>query len=206
MQKYLEDVYPNLSGAPCPFTEAEIKELEDTNEMLVYVPEGLTPRKLCAMWDIPANIDFGNESMIRTVMTDESHWFITSNAKAPELLYRNGHDARRIYEDEGLHGMDLRRYLAFAATFRHRFGALPDQRYWCFLHSGSYDRSGVSVVGFDAHGVLSHHGWMRNFRAKFTGSRYAILAPRIELSADTSSLTRAYRASKNVESLEAAID
>ncbi|MEU1982557.1 hypothetical protein [Nocardia sp. NPDC019395] len=206
LDTYIKSVYGDIEPESCPFTEAEIKELEDTNELLVYMPSGRTPAELCDMWGFRINVDFTSESYIRTVMNDESHWFITSNSSSPELLYRSGQEARRNYEDEGLHGLDLRRYLAFAAAFRHRWGTLPDQKYWCFLLSGSYDRSGVSVVGFDGRGVLSHHGWMRNFRAKFAGSRYSVLAPRLEVTAETETLSRAYRGQRSKIGLEAAID
>lgn len=174
--------------------------------MLVYVPAGIKPADMCKRWGIRANIDFENEKMIRTVMISEDQWFVTSKAKTPELIYHSAQAAKRVYEDDGLHGMDLRRYLAFAATFRARFDVLPDRLYWVFLHSGSYDRSGISVVGFDAHGVLNHHGWMKNFKAKFAGSRYVCLAPRIEVTVDTEALPRAYRARRGWQGQEAGMD
>ena len=37
---------------------------------------------------------------------------------------------------------------------------------------------------------------MRNYRAAFCGSRYAVLAPRIEVTPETSRLRRAYRDGK----------
>lgn len=180
--------------APCPFTDAERKELEHTGELLVYVPSGMSAAELADMLEIRSNVNFEVEAgMIRTVMADESHWFLTSSSKVPELLSYSAKAARRLYEDEGLHGLDIRRYLCFCAAFRARYGSLPDQAYWTFLLSGAYDRSGVSIVGFDARGNLSHHGWMRNFQAKFCGSRYAVLAPRIEVLPQTEGLVRARR-------------
>lgn len=196
-----DDLFDSVFGgrqpadtAACPFTRAELDELEETDELVVYVPAGYSARELCDLFGIRSNIDFDVEDkMIRTVMSDESHWFVTSAAKVPELIGTSGKAARRVYEDEGLHGMDLRRYLCFCATFKARHGEFPDQAYWTFLHSGSYDRSGISIVGFDAHSNLSHHGWMRNFQAKFCGSRYAVLAPRTEILPQTEGLPRARR-------------
>lgn len=199
-------LYGDIDIAPCPFTPKERAELEGAKEMLVYLPAGLTPGEMCRRWGIRANVDFENEKMIRTVMNTEDQWFVASSSKTPELIYKSAQEAKRLYEDDGLHGMDLRRYLAFAATFRARFDALPDQLYWVFLHSGSYDRSGISIVGFDAHGVLNHHGWMKNFKAKFAGSRYVCLAPRIEVTRDTELLPRAYRASPGWRGQEAGMD
>jgi hypothetical protein len=179
--------------SPCPFTEAEVRDLPRTGEMLVYVPAKLTANELCRAFGLVSNVDFDADRLIRYAMTSEDHWFVASSSKTPELMYRSAVAARRVYEDEGLHGMDVRRYLAFAATYRLRFGSLPDPMYWTFLHSGSYDRSGISIIGFDAHGVLSHHGWMKDFKAKFVGSRYVVLAPRLEVNRETMSLPRAYR-------------
>ncbi|WP_327114366.1 hypothetical protein OHB12_34275 [Nocardia sp. NBC_01730] len=200
-EAYLNELVDGMFGdkrpdeiAPCPFTDTEIAELESSDELLVYVPAGLSARELCELFDIRANIDFDVEAnMIRTVMVSESHWFVTSAAKVPELIGSSGKYAKREYDDEGLHGLDLRRYLRFCAAFKARNGVFPDRTYWTFLLSGSYDRSGISIVGFDAWGNLSHHGWMRNFEAKFCGARYAVLAPRIELLPQTIDLPRARR-------------
>jgi hypothetical protein len=206
IQEYLQALYKDIAAAPCPFTEKEVVELEQNNELLVYLPKGLTMSELCQRWGIKANIDFANEKMIKNAMVNVDHWFVTSADKTPELIYRSGQTARRTYEDEGLHGMDVRRYLAFCATFKWKFDTWPDQAYWTFLLSGSYDRSGVSVIGFDEHGVLNHHGWMRNFKAKFAGSRYVVLAPRIEITRETEELPRAYRGKRGMAGLEAGMD
>ena len=182
-----------IEPIPCPFTPAEVVDLERTGEMLVYVPARLTAAEMCRTFGFACNVDFEADRLIRYAMVSESHWFVASASKTPELMYRSGVAARRVYEDEGLHGMDVRRYLAFAATYRLRYGVLPDQVYWTFLHAGAYDRSGISIIGFDAHGVLSHHGWMKDFKAKFVGSRYVVLAPRLEVTPETMDLPRAHR-------------
>jgi hypothetical protein len=190
---YVKSLYGDIPVADCPFTDAEIDELAKTNEMLIYVPAKLTMQEMCDRLGLKANVNFADETMIRNTMVSEDQWLIVSNSKTPELINESGLAAKRIYEDEGLHGMDFRRYLAFVATYKFHFGEYPDLTYWCFLLSGSYDRSGVSVVGFDAKGVISHHGWMRNFKAKYCGSRYVVIAPRVEIVRSTKSLKRARR-------------
>jgi hypothetical protein len=205
-KQIITELYGNIEVAPCPFTKAECQELDDNGEMLIYIPAGIKPAEMCKRWGIPANIDFEHEKIIKTCMNSEDQWVVTSKSKTPELMNQTAQAAKRTYEDDGLHGMDLRRYLAFAATFRARFDVLPDRLYWVFLHSGSYDRSGISVVGFDAHGVLNHHGWMKNFKAKFAGSRYVCIAPRIEVTLDTEELPRAYRGRPGWRGQEAGMD
>ncbi|OGL65529.1 hypothetical protein A3B21_01515 [Candidatus Uhrbacteria bacterium RIFCSPLOWO2_01_FULL_47_24] len=206
LEKYVQKLYGSVVASPCPFTKEEIAELEKTNELLIYLPAALSMQELAERFGIKTNVDFDNEQMIRNVMVSEDQWFVTSASKTPELLYTSGQNALRIYENEGLKGMDFRRYLAFAATFKEKFGNFPDDTYWTFLLSGSYDRSGVSVVGFDRHRVLSHHGWMKDFKAKFAGSRYVVLAPRIEITSETQKLKRAYRGSNEVSGRGAATD
>lgn len=192
IENYLEEL--NLKKLfTCPFTNQEISELEKTNEMLVYLSADLSAQELCKIFGIRTNIDFENEKMIRNVMINEEQWFITSANEVPELMNKSGRYSRRIYEARGLHGMDLRRYLAFVGEFKHRYRKFPDQQYWTFLLSGSYDRSGTSIAGFDKNGILSHHGWMDDFKKQFVGSRYVVLPPRIELNSETTSIVRAYR-------------
>lgn len=199
INKYYKSLYGPARVSPCPFTDKEISELENTSELLIYLPSGFLPEELCNLFKIKTNVDFENEKLIHNVMTKENQWFIASASKTPEMLYKTAHEASRVYEDEGLHGMDLRRYLAFTGIFKNIFGEFPDHTYWIFLLSGNYDRSGVSIVGFDRNGVLSHHGWMKNFKAKFVGSRYIILPPRIEINTETQRLKRTYRGVKVIE-------
>jgi hypothetical protein len=205
LASYVKSLYGDIQFSECPFTEAEIDELSKTNELLVYLPAKLTMQELCDKFGIKSNVNFEHETMIRNTMVSEDQWFIASNSQTPELINETGLFAKRVYEDEGLHGMDFRRYLAFAATFKYHFGEFPDQTYWCFLLSGSYDRSGVSVVGFDSKSVLSHHGWMKNYKAKYCGSRYIVIPPRIEILRSTKSLKRARRGNGSADGKEASM-
>jgi hypothetical protein len=206
ISSYVRSLYGDIPISPCPFTQTELNELDRYNELLVYLPANLSMSDLCTQLGIRANVNFENETMIRNTMVKEDLWFITSAQKTPELMYQTGVYSKRIYEDEGLHGMDFRRYLAFAATFKYKFGQFPDQTYWTFLLSGSYDRSGVSIVGFDSQDVLNHHGWMKNFKAKFLGSRYVVIAPRVEILPETEGLQRAVRGARGTQGKEADIE
>jgi hypothetical protein len=204
--KYTEALYGRPAASACPFTENEIAELESLDELLVHLPAQMTAADLCKRFGLRSNVRFEDEALMRSVMTDVDQWFVCSRSKTPEMVFKSATFAKRAYEDEGLYGMDMRRYLAFVGTYRWRYDQLPDQEFWTFLLSGSYDRSGVSIVGFDRFGVLSHHGWMKNFRAKFTGSRYAVIAPRLEITKETAQIPRAYRGRRSPEGLEAAMD
>jgi hypothetical protein len=203
---YIESLWPAGTLAKCPFSDEELAELDSLQEILVYLPGRESMQELCKRFSIRSNIDFRHEHLIRCVMTSEDQWFIAARQPVPELLYMTAHHAKRIYEDEGLYGMDLRRYLAFVGTYQAITGSYPDQQYWTFLLSGSYDRSGVSIVGFDHRGILNHHGWMKNFRAKFVGSRYIVLPPRVDRSAPSLLLKRAYRGRTEPSGLESDVE
>lgn len=203
----IKKIYKNKEKvSKCPFTEKEISELRKTKEIIVYLPAKIPIKELCNIFEIKSNVNFQNEKMINNVMVNENQWFIVSYNKTPELINKSCQEAKRIYEDEGLYGMDFRRYLAFAGFYKYEFGTFPDKTYWTFLLSGNYDRSGVSIVGFDRNNILSHHGWMKNFKAKFCGSRYVVLSPRVEITSETEKLKRAYRGSKSIENQEASIE
>ncbi len=196
LEKYIQKNYGNMAISQCPFTKKEIAELDKTNELMVYLPSKISMKELCELLGIKCNINFDNERLIRNVMIDEDQWFITSANRTSELLYTSAQNSKREYEDQGLQGMDFRRYLAFLVAFKDKFDNFPDQSYWTFLLSGSYDRSGVSILGFDREGILNHQAWMKDFKSKFAGSRYIVLPPRIDINPETENLSRAYRSKK----------
>ncbi len=206
IEENINKIYGDIEIDQCPFTKKEILELDKNREILIYLPANISVKNLCKKFEIKSNINLDNEKMIKNVMTKENQWFITSSNKNPEMLYKSSQYAKRVYENEGLYGMDFRRYLSFIGFFKHKFKKLPDQSYWTFLLSGSYDISGISIVGFDKNNILSHHGWMKDFRAKFCGSRYIALPPRIEITEETEGLSRAYRGIKSQESKEAFVN
>jgi len=193
LEEYVKNLYGTQDFFPCLFTEQEITELGKTDELLVYLPANISMAELCDRFKIKTNINFENETLIRNVMTNENQWFIADGSEFPELINKSGRYAKRIYENQGLFGMDFRRYLAFVGTFQNKFGKFPDQQYWTYLLSGSYDRSGTSIIGFDKNKILSHHGWIDDFKKQFVGSRYVVIPPRIEINSETEKLKRAYR-------------
>ena len=194
--------------SPCPFTDMEIAELEaerdpmdasKPREMLVFLPKKLGPAALCEMWGMQSNLNFEVDSLVRTVMKAVDQWFIASTSRVPEHMYKTGDWIIEFYNrkrfmsgEQRLHGMDIRRYITFAGYHRELFGQLPDEAYWNFLWGASYDRSGILVSGFKR-GILNSHGWMKNWHAKFCGSRYITLAPREEINPETEHLRRVYR-------------
>lgn len=201
------DKFDPAAVRPCPFTDSEIDELahfrdpEDFSkprEMLVFLPKNLAPDALCGMWGIKSNMNFANDGLVNVTMKDVDQWFITSTSRIPEFLSKSGDWIIDFYKgkmngEQRLHGMDIRRYLMFCGFHFEHFGRFPDQGYWNFLWATAYDRSGILVSGFDRFGVLSSHGWMKNWSSKFSGSRYVVLPPRDEVHPETEKIERVYR-------------
>lgn len=195
VKNYLKSIYGinYFIKINLPFTREEIKELNELNELLVYLPANISETELLNKLNLRCNINFNYEKNIKSISRHEEQWFIASANKIPEMLNVNAIRAKNIYDKKCLNGMDFRRYLAFLGSFYFKFGFLPDQGYWTFLLAGNYDRSGLSIIGFDRNGILSHQGWMKNFNSKFAGHRYVILPPRIEINDETVLLKRDYR-------------
>lgn len=61
-------------------------------------------KQLCEHFKIVSNVNFDNEKLISNTMTKEDQWFIASNAKHPEMLYKTAIQARESYDQEGLWG------------------------------------------------------------------------------------------------------
>lgn len=213
MPENLEDMVYGVYGTteiavkPCPFTQAEIDELETSNEMLIYVPQEISEAQMIETGKLNTNFRWEVEqNMIKSPMTDESHWLVCSASPIPEMLGQSTQAIARVYDEEGLDGMDFRRYLAFVLSYRHLTNEYPDYRQWCLLVGGHYDRSGISLVGFDKYGNFGHHGWMKNFKAKMSGGRYVAFAPRKHINAETERLERPRRGSRNKATHDAGTD
>lgn len=213
MPDNLEDMVHSIYGTteifvkPCPFTQDEIDELEATNEMLIYVPQEISEGHMIEAGKFVCGFNWEvDKGMIRSPMTDESHWLVCSASPIPEMMGQSTQTISRVYEDEGLDGMDFRRYLAFILTYHHLHNEYPDFRQWTLLVGGNYDRSGISLVGFDKYGHFGHHGWMKNFKAKMAGGRYVAFPPRKHITPETSQIPRARRGMRDKVGHDAGTD
>ncbi len=189
---------------PCPFTDGEISELglerdaqdpSKPREMLVFLPKNLSPAELHGMWGLQSNINFDVDRLVGTTMKNLDQWFIIATCSVPEMIDAVCRDivaeyAHHTNGEQVVHGMDIRRYIAFLGYHLDLFGELPDRQYWNFLWGAPYDRSGILISGIDKYGVINSHGWMRNWRAKFAGSRCIVLPPREEINAATEHIQR----------------
>src|SRR5690349_14671513 len=55
---YVLALYGAPPDVPCPFTDAELEELERTGEILVYVPARITANQMCERWGMKSNVNF----------------------------------------------------------------------------------------------------------------------------------------------------
>src|SRR5689334_11338393 len=106
MPENLEDMVYGVYGTteitlkPCPFTPAEIDELEQTNEMLIYVAQEISEAEMIETGKLVTNFNWDVEQrMIASPMTDESHWLICSAAPIPEMLGQSTQTISRVYAE-----------------------------------------------------------------------------------------------------------
>jgi len=179
------------------FTNKEIRELDERNEMLVRFPDissyHYTIEEVLRLYDIQTNVNVRHHSNIYLWSNDDP-WFIASKSNEPELLCKSAEEAISIYKDQGLHGMTLRSYVAFADAYRKRNGDYPDRNKQTFLLGETW-RCGVPVAGFDRN-ILILDVWKDYFKAPDVGSRYVVLPPTSIFQKKKSS-KRAYRLPDN---------
>jgi hypothetical protein len=160
----------NLS--PCPFTEAEIIEAQQNQEIILCVPKGVKREELGKLFYIDSWVL--HDSLVNRVTEKEDNWFRTGISMTPGNMKQTGMEVFHRFEEENKLNFSLERYLVFIGRVRYLTGQTPDSEYWIWLPQGRYDRSGMLIAGFDRNGAFNAHGWMPQFSAGFLGARFGI--------------------------------
>ncbi len=158
-----------LTLSSCPFTEEEILEAQENNEIIMCVPKGVTRQELGKLFHIDSWALY--DPLVTPATEIEDFWFKTSASLTPSYMKKTGIEVNHEVEDEQKINFSIERYLAFIARIRYLFGKTPDSEYWIWLPRGRYDRSGMLVAGFDRNDSFNVHGWMPQFSASFLGAR-----------------------------------
>jgi hypothetical protein len=158
--------------APCPFTEAEIIEAYQNQEIILCVPQGVSREELGKLFYIDNWVL--NDPLVTRVTEKEDTWFRTSISMTPGNMKKTGMEIFHQFEEEKKLNFSLERYLVFIGRVRYLTGQTPDLEYWIWLPHGRYDRSGMLIAGFDRYGTFNAHGWMPQFSASFLGARFGI--------------------------------
>lgn len=161
----------------CPFTREELAKAAADGWIPVVSPKGLTAHQLAEAFRFRtwATAD----PLVTAPPEEEDLWFLTPGDLEPADANVPARDIRQRYEDSGMLGLSLQRYMIVVARLRHLTGQLPDYRWWVWIMRGRYDRSGYLIAGFDPNRMFSVHAWMPSFRASFVGSRPIRICERI---------------------------
>lgn len=162
-----------FSLGECPFTQQEIEEANDNNEMILCVPKDLNKKQLGTLFRLET-------WALDDVLAEESIepkdlWFKTKATASPEFIRESGIDITRQFREEKKVLFSLGIYMVFIGRFRYLYNKTPDSEFWIWINKGRYDRSGMLVAGFDRNKNFNVHGWMPHFAAGFLGARYGEL-------------------------------
>lgn len=158
--------------SPCPFTQDEICEAKENNEIILCIPKGISREIFGKLFHIESWALY--DPLVTHAQEKEDCWFKTSVSMTPSYMNKSGTELSYQFEEESKLNFSLERYLVFIARVRYLTGRTPDSEYWIWLPRGRYDRSGMLIAGFDRNGTFNVHGWMPQFSASFLGARYGI--------------------------------
>ncbi len=157
----------------CPFTEEEIQEAEENNEVILCVPKGVSKAQLGEMFHIDSWAL--TDQLVGETVEPDDFWFKTKKTQSPENIRRTGIDMTYFIDNNNYVHFTLERYLVFLQVVKKLTGEYPDQEYWIWITKGRYDRSGMLMAGFDRLKRFNVHGWMPQFDAGYLGARYGEL-------------------------------
>ncbi|PJI06525.1 MULTISPECIES: hypothetical protein [Clostridium] len=159
------------------FTQEEIKDIYDSNEILLCVPKGITRKELGQLFNF--NSWALDDELVSDTSEVEDFWFTTKCSLIPENFDKPGREIQRTYKNEGKLGMSLERYMVFIARMRYLTGKTPDTKYKIWLTHGKYEGNAMLIAGFDSKGKFSVHGWLPHFHTPLIGGRYVSIADHI---------------------------
>ncbi len=170
----IENMVGNQFSLKTPyFSQNEIREAYENNEIILCVPKGVSRKCLGKLF----NLDSWalEDELIGRTTEVEDFWFKTKSSQTPEHLDKPGLEIQRLYQGEGKLGMSLERYMVFIARMRYTVGKTPDTMHKVWLTHGKYEGKAMLIAGFDSKVHFSVHGWMPNFHTPQVGGRYVII-------------------------------
>ncbi|HHV28106.1 hypothetical protein [Acetivibrio mesophilus] len=159
------------------FTQEEIKELYENDEILLCVPRGITRKELGKLFNLES---WALEDELISPTTEiEDFWFKMKKSFAPDFLDKTGTEVKRVMQNEGKLGLSLERYMVFIARMRYLTGTTPDSKYKVWITHGRYESKAMLIAGFDCNNKFSVHGWMPHFHSPLVGGRYVFIPDHI---------------------------
>jgi hypothetical protein len=161
------------------FTEGEIKEAYENNEILLCVPKGVTKKQLGTLFNFSSWAI--EDSLVNKTVEIEDFWFKTKNTIVPDYLDKTGIEINREFQKERKLGMSLERYMVLVARMRYLYGKTPDVKYRTWITRGKYEGNSMLIAGFDSQMKFSVHGWLPHFHSPLCGGRYIVIPDHLYL-------------------------
>lgn len=152
------------------FTESEINEAYQKNEMIMCLPKGLTKKMLGTLFNLQSWAITDELVADKTEASD--FWFMMKMEEVSEYLDSQGREIRKIYEKEEKLQLTLERYMVYIARMRYLYRKTPDTSTKTWLVNSRYEKKAMLIAGFDSKSKFSIHAWMPNFHSPYVGGRY----------------------------------
>jgi len=159
------------------FTQDEIKELYENDEILLCVPQGISRKDLGQLFNLRSWAL--EDELVSQTDEIEDFWFKMKKSFTPDYLDKPGTEVKRVIQNEGKLGMSLERYMVFIARMRYLTGKTPDKKHKVWITHGKYESKAMLIAGFDSKENFSVHGWMPNFHSPMVGGRYVFIPDHI---------------------------
>jgi len=167
-----------LTGSPFRlklpyFTEDEIQELENNDEILLCLPGGIDAAILGKLFHMDC---WAFHDPLVTLKTEhDDFWFSVKKSFEPEYTDKTSKEITKRYKDDGKLNMSIERYMVFLARIRYLTGKYPDTLFKTWLPNTRYEDKGVLIAGIDSRSLFYAHPWMPNFHSPKVGGRYIFI-------------------------------
>jgi len=144
--------------SPCPFSEKELRDADERNEIPLVAPAGLRRQHLAKAYNMQHWV-FTESDVTSESGGNRDEWMLVS---AGEDLFRLGEscvDAAEAAKKTGQGGLAFEEYTLFAHRLRHLTGKYPDTMNWTWLPKSSYVSSLVLSAGFPGDKELFLNVW-----------------------------------------------
>lgn len=152
------------------FTEDEIKEVENSGQVLLCLPGGIDAATLGKLFHLDCWVF--HDPLVTLKTEHEDFWFSTKKSFEPEFTDQISRQIAKRFKDDDKLNMSIERYMVFLARMKYLTGEYPDNSYKTWLPNTRYEGKGVLIAGIDSNSQFCAHAWMPNFHSPKVGGRY----------------------------------
>lgn len=166
----IEDVIKRKLKLSAPyFTQDELKQIKENNEVLCCLPKGVTLSELCELFRCKLWIN--EDSLVSRHVEEEDLWFAAKIEKNPEYMDCMGREIQQIIKKNNLLNLTAERYIVLVNTLHVFCDMNIDDTYKTWIPMTRYEKKAMLIGGFDSNRKLSFQAWMPNFHTPYVGGR-----------------------------------